>query len=65
MFGYMIGGLLIGLAVRLMRGDLVFHAYSGIGRRNARSAMIVVIIILFGVLAAWLGNSGNVGFLTN
>lgn len=64
-YGYMVGGLLIGVAVRLMRGDFVFHAYSGIGRRSLKSFLIVLIIILFAILSAWLGNSNNIGFLTD
>lgn len=64
-YGFALSGLLVGLGARIMHGDFHAHAYSEIGKRNMRSMVAVIVVVLAAILGGTLSTNNTLPFLTD
>ena len=64
-YGFALAGLLVGFGARLMHGDIHAHAYSELAKRNPRSFVAVIVIILAGILGGTFATNNTMPFLTD
>ena len=64
-YGFALSGLLVGFGARVMHGDIHAHGYSEVGKRNIRSLLAFVVMIMGGILGGTLATNNIIPILTD
>jgi len=64
-YGFALAGLLVGFGARLMHGDIHAHGYSEAAKRNGRSFIAMIIIIMAGILGGTFATNNTIPFFTD
>ena len=64
-YGFAFAGLLVGFGARLMHGDIHAHGHSEAAKRNGRSFVAMIVILLAGILGGTFATNNTLPFLTD
>lgn len=64
-YGFALAGLLVGFGARLMHGDIYAHGFSEAAKRNGRSFIAMIIILMAGILGGTLATKNTLPFFTD
>lgn len=64
-YGFALAGLLVGFGARMMHGGIHAHGYSEAAKRNGRSFIAMIVILLAGILGGTFATHNTIPFLTD
>ncbi len=65
MYGFAFSGFFFGLGSKLAQGDIVYHGLIGVGRKNTKSLMVLLLVSASAILFSWLLDSKHMNFFAN
>lgn len=64
-YGFALAGLLVGFGARMMHGGIHAHGYSQAAKRNGRSFIAMIVILLAAILGGTFSTNNTIPFLTD
>ena len=65
MYGFALGGFLMGFGSQLAQGDIIFHLSSQISKGKWFSLLILLLTFSSSLLFSWILSDNRIPFLTN
>lgn len=65
MYGFALGGFLLGLGSKLAGGDFIYHGFIGVARGSIKSIIVMISILIFACLLSLILDQQLLQFLSN